>query len=176
MIKPTVIDCRFIAHEMEYTINVDYLDGNNWEVIKPLKEIWKHRKRVSRKHQDLHLPIFSETEDFDDDIIMNKGKYEVQEYLDYLLYSEVGYQYLLELIEFSRNSRSISPNRSADISMSSSSRLGPGDRSSNEISGTSINAPEENESKIVGGSFIAEDKLFESPNENSYKDDSDEDF
>mmetsp|Transcript_30652 Transcript_30652/g.30154 ORF Transcript_30652/g.30154 Transcript_30652/m.30154 type:complete len:305 (-) Transcript_30652:18-932(-) len=188
MIKPLVSGCKVIGHELEYTIAVDYLDGNSWEIIKPFTEIYAHRSKVSRKHQDLSIPVISRSGDVTDNVIKNKRKYEIQEYLDYLLESHKCYTELLDLIEFSRNSRAITYQKHGDISESKESSI---NSPNNEVSSTSINNPDSPGGKIVGDSFIEDEgMLFQSYNghraspgrtsefgfNNGGREDSDEDF
>lgn len=106
MLKITVTDYKRIHNELEYTILIDYYEGKNWRIVRTFPQIVKHRKRVSKKYPHLTLPVISEEGNSSHQHIMDKRKYEIQAYINYLLKSKVAYKTLLELIEFQRFSDS----------------------------------------------------------------------
>mmetsp|Transcript_21140 Transcript_21140/g.18750 ORF Transcript_21140/g.18750 Transcript_21140/m.18750 type:complete len:270 (+) Transcript_21140:906-1715(+) len=173
MIKPIVIDYKRVHSDIEFIINIEYLDGNNWEIIKSSTEILNHRKRVSRKHQQLKIPVISHEDDFDDEMGNDKRKYEIQAYLDFLLNSKLAYKALLDLIEYKRNSR----NSYKDVDDSKDS-LFPNisDKKSNKKSELSINYDEDGPAQLLGDSFVDEEQIFLNSGLHGNLDDSDEDF
>jgi hypothetical protein len=106
MLKVTVTDYKRIHNELEYTIYIDYYEGKNWRIVRTFPQILKHRKRVARKYPHLTLPVISEDGNSSHQHIMDKRKYEIQAYINYLLKSKVAYKNLLDLIEFQRFSDS----------------------------------------------------------------------
>jgi len=156
---------------------VEHLDGNNWETIKSCSEIYDHRNRVSRKHQDLPIPIISKTGNAYNGMDSNRSRNEIQEYLNYLRETEELYPDLLELIDFSKNSRSLANPSSGGITESKDSSINSPANDSIEISDTSMNNQEENQSKVVGDSFIDDEGLlFASHGDYANKEESDDEF
>ena len=177
MIYPTIIHYKEVQNDLEYTISIDYLDGSNWEVIKTFTEILSHRKKTSRKHQQLTFPIISQNGDIRDFNILEKRKYEIQKYLDYLLNSKAAYMALLDLIEFKKNSRYVSQIITEEGESSKrNSLLIPIENNSNKKSEVLINYDDDLDSKVVGDSFVEEDKLFLTQGRQPLSDDSDEEL
>ena len=172
MINPSVTKYRRAHGEIQYVIHIEYLEGKNWEVIKSDSEIVTYRRKVSRKHQHLKIPIISQEGDIKDPMIWDKRKYEIQAFLDYMRNSKVWYKALLDLIEFKKNWRSVSEKiKEPEESLAGSSAS----KQSNKVSEVSINYHDEGPAQVLGDSFQDPNNIFSaSPNEGSLEDSDEE--
>lgn len=104
MLKVSVTDFKKVYEEVTYTIYVEYLEGKNWKIFKTFAEIMNHRRKISKLYRNLKLPTITQGQATDDQVAMEKRKYEVQGYINYLLKSQAAYKEFLSFIEFEKYS------------------------------------------------------------------------
>ena len=182
--KSPLLNINKIMEEVIYTIYVEYYEGKNWTLYKNFAEILNHRRRMCKLYQRLSFPKINQNGNFDDEVALEKSKYEIQGYINYLLKSKQAYKDFLGFIEHYKYSVSLSDSTTR-INVLDPITSSGGSQPSN-VMNSSHDTPAQSklrfnqmsvqeESIDVIGSYKNTDELLENI-ERSRNDDSDEDF
>jgi len=162
MLKVTVSDYTQMDSLVKYTLCTEYLEGKRWNIYKSFQQIQHHRKRVCKEYPNLPLPILSSGASTNNQITLDKRKYEIQAYLNYLVRSKVAYKKLLDLIEFNKNTGSsmMHPDATDQESSDFTEEVKYEDLRNSSTSFLTINHDDES-IRILGNSFRNQDTLFD---------------